>query len=69
MLQDITVERLRFHKEEGEDGSFGTGKEFTMLAMSCVRREEGEAARAARNSAAGTTRAGEGCAGGGCAGG
>lgn len=51
MLRDVRVERISFRKEEGEDASFGTGREFQMLAMSCVRKVEGGAARAARLSA------------------
>ena len=43
MLEDIRVDRLKFRKEEGEDAAFGTGKEFTLLALSCVRIVEGAA--------------------------
>lgn len=47
------MDRLKFRKGDGEDAEFGTGKEFTLLALSCVKKVEGAGARAARNSAAG----------------
>lgn len=48
MLEDLSVDRIGFSKEEGEDGAFGTGREFTLLAATCVRKAEGAEQRAAR---------------------
>ena len=40
------MERLPFRKEDGENGAFGTGTEFTMLAFSCVREASNGASAA-----------------------
>eukprot|EP00752_Nemacystus_decipiens_P007205 g6449.t1 len=61
-LEDLTVDRIAFRKEDGEDGAFGTGHEFTLLAATCVRKAEDAAERAARrNSAAAEAERSEGC--------
>ncbi|CAN0520819.1 unnamed protein product [Ectocarpus sp. 12 AP-2014] len=60
MLEDLSVDRIGFSKGEGEDGAFGTGREFTLLAATCVRKAEGaEQREARRNSIAGDLR--DGC--------
>ncbi|CAB1114906.1 unnamed protein product [Ectocarpus sp. CCAP 1310/34] len=50
MLEDLSVDRIGFSKGEGEDGAFGTGREFTLLAATCVRKAEGAEQREARRS-------------------
>ena len=44
IVEDLSVDRLLFRKEDGVDGAFGTGKEFTLLAFSGVRKASGGAA-------------------------
>ncbi|CAM9853643.1 unnamed protein product [Pylaiella littoralis] len=62
MLEALSVDRLSFRKEEGEDAAFGTGHEFTLLAATCVRKAEGAEEKVARkNSIAADADRGESC--------
>lgn len=45
MLEDVQVDRIPFLKEDGEQGAFGVGKEFNLLAFSCTRAPGGRSAR------------------------
>lgn len=45
VLENMTVDRLPFRKEDGENGAFGVGKEFNLLALSCTKKAGGGSAR------------------------
>ncbi|CAM9487147.1 unnamed protein product, partial [Sphacelaria rigidula] len=45
VLENTTVDRLPFRKEDGEKGAFGVGKEFNLLALSCTKKAGGGSAR------------------------
>lgn len=43
VLEDIQVDHMPFKKEAGgQGGGFGTGVEFQMLALSCVKKSSPE---------------------------
>lgn len=45
ILENVEVDRIPFRMQEGEQGNFGVGEGFTLLALTCTREAGGRSAR------------------------